>query len=1102
MAQDQDQPEGDPGGPIRTAADWTASQAEGEPRTLRRRWPWALGGVAVILLAAFAAVWLSRERIADNVLQGELDRLGLPATYEIEKIAPGEQVVRNLVIGDPARPDLTVEEVRIATELSWGLPGLGRITLVRPRLFGSVKDGKPSFGALDKVLFEGASDEPFTLPDLDIAIEDGGALIEADQGRIGVKLDGEGLLSGGFVGELAAVSPALSQAGCVAERPTLYGKLSVARARPHFSGPLRVAELRCPQQALSVRQLGAQLGLTVDEALDGVQGTASLSSGLAAYGEYSAQAAEGTLDATWRGGTFVAGYDLDAQAAKAPQANMNGIALTGHVRAVRGFARFDVDGEVSGTGIVPGPAISGTLDSVSRQGAGTPVGPVAAKIGDALAWDLRGGSVSATFVLRKTGDSISLILPEGTVRGRSGDSLVAVSRMQMFLGGSSLRLSGGFATGGENLPRIAGRMETGLRGTTALRIHMSPYAAGDARLAVPELALVQDASGDWGLAGHARLTGPLPDGRVEDLQLPIRGRISASGTVALWDNCTPVRFSSLRYANLSLERQQLTVCPPRSGAIVRYRPGAELRIAGGATSLALSGRIGETPVRLASGPIGFAWPGAVSARSIDVALGPPGTDSRFRISNLDAMLGADIGGTFEDADVMLAAVPLDLREVSGKWRYRGGALLLSEGSLRIEDREQVDRFLPMVARGADLTLRDNRITAHALVREPTSERQVLAATIVHDLGTGAGHADLDVPGLVFDRDLQISEVSPLLLGVVSNLEGTVTGTGRIDWNADGVTSSGRFASGDLDFAAPFGPVSDVSGTVVFTDLLGLVTAPDQHVAIGSVNPGIEATSGDLSFQLEPDLMLQVNGATWPFMGGTLKLLPTRMKMGASEARRMQFEIEALNAATLVQTMEIENVNVSGIFDGQLPIVFDERGGRIDGGTLVSRDPGGNVAYVGQLTYEDLSTMGNFAFQALRSVDYRQMTVGLAGSLDGEMITRITFAGVSQGTGAKRNFITRQIGKLPIRFVINIRAPFFGLVNSFRSLYDPSLVQDPRSLGLLDADGNPVENPVVTLPPSVVREAPDYPPPLPDAGAVPAVIPRSENIQPPDSEEQP
>ena len=53
----------------------------------------------------------------------------------------------------PQAPDLTIERAEVAIRYRLGTPTLGRITLVRPRLFGTLRGGKLSFGTLDKALF-------------------------------------------------------------------------------------------------------------------------------------------------------------------------------------------------------------------------------------------------------------------------------------------------------------------------------------------------------------------------------------------------------------------------------------------------------------------------------------------------------------------------------------------------------------------------------------------------------------------------------------------------------------------------------------------------------------------------------------------------------------------------------------------------------------------------------------------------------------------------------------------------------------------------------------------------------------------------------------
>ncbi|MGC1269965.1 MAG: YdbH domain-containing protein, partial [Croceibacterium sp.] len=240
------------------------------------------------------------------------------------------------------------------------------------------------------------------------------------------------------------------------------------------------------------------------------------------------------------------------------------------------------------------------------------------------------------------------------------------------------------------------------------------------------------------------------------------------------------------------------------------------------------------------------------------------------------------------------------------------------------------------------------------------------------------------------------------------------------------------------------------------------------IHISSVNPGIEANDGTVTFQLVGGELLRLGGGTWPFLGGTLTLRPIEMRFGNAETRRYILELEGVNAAKFIERMELSNLAVTGTFDGTLPLVFDEQGnGRIEGGVLLSRPPGGNISYVGQLTYEDMGAIPNFAFSALKSLDYKQMFLQMDGSLTGEIVTRVRFDGVSQGAGAKQNFLTKQVAKLPFRFDVNVRAPFYALISSIRAMYDPSFILDPREIGLIDADGRPV-SPAATPDPNSIQ----------------------------------
>ncbi len=1053
----------------------TASADLSLPRRKRRR------AIALALLTSAAlglgAVWFLREDIAENLISGELAKLGLPATYEIEEVGPTEQVVRNLVIGDPKHPDLTIAELRVATRLNWGWPGIGRITVIRPRLFGSLHGGKFSLGSLDKLMEPSGETKDYALPDYDVSVVDGRALIESDYGRIAAKLGGEGGLRGGFKGELAALSPRLAVGGCEAGRTTLYGKLRVSDGRPRFTGPLRLAGLACPQQSLKLAQSGAQLDVTLDRMLDGAEGKLGLDTGAGSFAANRLSGLTGSGRFTFRKAALNAQFEAKARGLATPQARLAELGFDGRMRASAGFAHFDLDGDVTGRDLALGESVNALLAGAEKSGEGTLAAPMLRQVRTALARETRGSRLDASLVLRREDGRMSLVLPRGHLRGGSGSSLLDLSKVQAVFGARRPVVTGNFASGGRGLPNVTGRMESDARGRLALQVEMPEYRAGDSRLAVPRFALTQTPDGAMHFTGETRLSGALPGGSAQNLVLPVDGRWSADGTLAVWPNCTKIGFDRLAFANLTLDRRTLQVCPAPGQAILRSR-GQGFDIAAGVPALDVSGRLGETPIRIASGPLGYAQlagrPGALTAKAIDVSLGPQEAPSRFRLATLDAQVGKDIGGAFDEADIALAAVPLDLKQTAGNWRYSGGVLSIDQARFTLVDRQPVPRFQPLVARDGTLRLENNVITAQAVMREPKSDREVVRTDIVHDLGNASGHADLAVSGITFDKDLQAEALSPLLLGIVSNLQGEVHGGGRIDWNEKGVTSKGRFATDALDFAAPFGPVKGLTGEVVFTDLLGLVTAPDQKLKIASINPGIEVNDGELSFQMEPGFLLRLNGASWPFMAGTLTLDPATMRIGVAETRHYKLNVKGLDAATFVQHLELTNISASGVFDGEVPMVFDEQGGRIVDGYLASRDPGGSVSYLGALTYKDLSAMGNFAFGALKSLQYKHMEIGLGGSLAGDIFTRLSFDGLSQGETAQRNFLTRQIAKLPIRFIVKIKAPFFSLFGSMRSLYDPTYVTDPRTLGIQNGTPfvvPPSSSPLPLLAPDSVRPAP-------------------------------
>ncbi len=1066
----------------------------------RKRWRFFLS-LGLLLLIAIAVAWTQREDIADNIIADQLDQMGLPATYEIERIGGTRQVVRNIVVGDPAAPDLTIDRATVILRYRLGTPAIGRVEVEGARLYGTWRNGELSFGSLDPVLFA-ESDEPPGLPDLDLKLVDARALIETDYGPAGFKAEGEGELDDGFEGIIAGVAPELSGPECSAQDASLYGRITTGGGQPRFAGPVRLGGLSCPGMPLALRQAAVEVDVATSDSFDRFDGEGRFSTAALAYGESRAGSSSGRIEASWADDALNARYSLAGRGVSLPQAQLALVTAEGAVRARDGFRRAEVDAEIEGDGLRIGRDLDDMLAGAIESGEGTLLAPLLQRMRQALRREQRGSELAATLSVRRTGEVINLVMPSASLRGGSGSTLLSLSRVQLSTAGAGApRFSGNISTGGEGLPRISGRMERRPGGDAIFRLRMAQYRAGESALQVPELIVAQSSGGTLGFSGRVIADGPLPGGSARNLRLPVSGNWSAGGGLSLWRRCTEIGFDRLELASLRFENRAVTLCPSPQGAIVRY-DGAGLRVAAGAPRLDLAGYLADTPIRIASGPIGFAYPGVMTARDLDVALGPAGTASNFRVSNLQAELGgSEIAGSFTEADVRLDAVPLDVLNADGNWRYADEVLTLSDGAFRVVDREIEHRFEPLISRDATLTLEDNVIRASATLREPRSDRAITDVAMVHDLSSGRGHADLLVDNLVFDDRLQPGPqssvcvepdmprpqggsggLSCLAYGVIANARGSVSGAGRIDWNETEVTSSGEFSTDGLDFAAAFGPVRGARGTIRFTDLLALTTAPGQKLRVASVNPGIEVLDGEIEFALRDGQFLSVAGGSWPFMGGRLILQSTDLNFGIEEERRYVFRIEGLEAGQFIQQMELGNIDATGTFDGIVPIVFDAQGnGRIENGALDSRPPGGNVSYVGELTYEDMGAITNFAFSALRSLDYRTMTIRMEGPLTGEIVTRVRLDGVSQGAGTTQNFITRRIAALPIRFNINVRAPFYKLINDIKYIYDPVTTMDPGDLQRL-LDGELPGNRLIPSVPDAVRPEdliPDEPPIQPE-----------------------
>ena len=928
----------------------------------------AVAGAFIVAILAGVGIW--RMELAERLIRHEIQTLHLPMRWQLRGVGLDGAVIGRISIGDPAHPDLAIDRAEVRV----GLSGIPTITLWGLRVHGHLFHGHVSFGSLD-ALINTPSTTPFSLPNWDVRLIDARAVIDGDAGVARFWASGSGRLRDGFSGTLAGESPllALSQpsgAACRASDTALAARITIAAGQPRIDGAMTSGQISCGGAVYA----HPRLSLTA------------------------------RLAAAWDGGEA----RLEMGPLDGGPVRASGLALSGRWRSGPG-GTLSGQGSISGTGFAPATA---TLASLMRGGVaarGTLVSPLLASITGTLS-QAQGARLSGQWALRGNTDGLALDVPEMRLTGARGDWL-RVSRLTLGPSGPSghFTLSGG-------LPALEGQIgTTSIAGRKQLVVAMRAerFSAADASIAVPMAQVTRGADAALVMRAALVVSGPLPGGRVEALSLPLAARWTAEGGLQLGTACTVVRVGKLSMGGAVLREQAVSLCPSSQSLVVVR--GDDTRIGARIARLAVTGAMGGEALRVTSGPMAVDWSGAgqrqLLAKGLAISLGTGEGGSHFALASVTAKFGhAGMAGDFSGANIALGAVPVDLRDATGQWRGSDGALRLENMDFRLKDRASDERFYPLVARGGTLELREGVIHAEAALREPKSDREIASLTLVHSLSSSTGRLDFTVPSLTFDKALQPEAITPLTLGVVANAAGSLSGEGQISWANGKLASHGSLSTPGLDFAVAFGPVRGVAGRVEFTDLIGMITAPDQHVRIASLNPGIEVRDGEVSFALLPGRVVVLNGVEWPFIDGRLRLLPTRMVLGASEVRRYELVIEGLNASKFLQYLDLSNIGATGIFDGHLPLVFNGSIGRIEGGQLSSRPGGGSVSYVGELSYRDMAPVANYAFRMLRSLQYSDMKIGMDGPLDGDIVTRMELKGVGQGPGASRNFLTRQIAR--------------------------------------------------------------------------------------------
>lgn len=1022
----------------------TGAHAGGHVIVVRRRSPmlWISLIALGVLIAVLVGAWTQRRPIAEHFIEQELARRGVRATYKIESIGLRNQVIRDVTIGDPANPDLTARYARIQMRILWnGSVEVYRIAARGVRLRGELRrGGKVSWGEIDKFLGP-PSDKPFTLPDIAVDVADTRVALKTPFGNLGFALVGAGNLTGGFKGRLAVAGPQLVTGAC--ELDSLHGNVAVAveARRPHVTGPISAERFVCPDSRMAMISPHIDLDSGFSEAFGRFDGTGRLSVASLSAGDNGL--ANLSADIGFKGSaTDVGGaIKLAAQRSRLGSIFADATRLNGRYRLWAGRGELALSADYGANSAMLAPAMVAPLIAPLESTKGTPL----AAIGQSIAVAVRRtvGNFAATGHL-----SLVNLRGGGGVRIETADARSPSGGQVKVSGGDGvtyywpsgrLRIDGNVATGGGGLPRADVRLrQPRLGGSMSGVARIAPYVAGSSRLALAPVTFRAGPGGSTMVNTLALLDGPFSGGFVRGLRIPINGTIGGNGgSFAFGRGCIDARFESLTAGALRLGAASVPICA--TGPAILYRNGPGSVMIGAATrNLRLAGSLGKSPFSLTAVQARLLGSSRFAASGLGLQLGRSASPVKITATTLTGLLAnGGANGNFAGATALIGRVPIKLGGAVGKFNFHGGALAL-DGSSTVTDRDNPPRFEPLKSNDIHFRLANDLIKASGTLRNPGTGIRVTDVAITHHLSSGNGEAILGVPGIQFGNAIQPEQLTRLTEGVVALVNGNVRGQGRINWHGDAsVTSTGDFSTDGTDLAATFGPVTGLKGTIHFTDLLGVQTAPGQTFTVASINPGILVENGVIHYQVLSSQLVKVERGEWPFMGGQLILQETVLNFAKSTPKRLTFEVVGFDSNAFVDTLEFKEIAATGLFDGVLPMIFDDTGGRIVGGRLDSRDPGGSLSYNGVVSRANLGFFGGLAFDALRSLRYHSMIVRLDGDLAGEFATRLTIDQVSlgQANGTQR-LLKSVVKKVPFKFNVTIKGPFRSLIATAKSVSDP------------------------------------------------------------------
>ena len=1126
--------------------DQAASQPQGDPPAHGRfliGWATALAALGASIVLLGGGLWLARFSIAELLIGAALSERGAGAEFEVVALDFDHAVLNGLRFGAADDPDATITRI----EAHWGwrglVPDLRAVRVIEPRLRLRLDNrGRISAGALDQIEGRPSVRRP-SIPALRLDIVDGQARIDAPFGALQASFSGDGVLGEDFsavaviaettqqngayaleggAGELTITSRddqlamrLYANAGRLRWNETNIERAGVrvqARApldlsRIVFEAAVRAAGVTAPRiEARDLIAVGGGDAETRDDALEprAWQAQAGLTAAQLALADNDFMALRFNARAQGGDGRGRSDWSLAAQ-------RFDGLALTSENPSATGAVTFDWQDAMTITGEARALLAQSRLDARAQQRIrdafpnmpDAPFGPTFAAAEATLDRAADRFDLAVPLQLRSDqAGSFMLLAAPAEARASTGTVLqLAPLRQDMAaiqLDLRTLNLQGAVALNlqGGGAPHVAMLLDTmswapeapfEADGTLSLanwRSAGAEIAAQDMRIGI---RVNPAGDGVIDLGGPMRVSGPLGDGRVEDLiaDLDIGVHWGAGWRVSTGRPCLPIQLRSLATAGLAFERGAFSLCAAQGALIAADARG---RLSGGFAieRLGLQGRMAgpdAQPARLSARRVAGRFGGVegdiLLALSADAPTLRIDMEEDRALNLVLARITADarineswrIDGTFEQGGLSDPTLPGAVSAIAGRWSAApeddaavirvSAAEALLQANRPASDAER-PMFNPLRLVEVNAVLREGQLNADGAIVLEARARRLAQFTAQHALDAGAGGARISAPDIVFSETLQPYDLSELARGVVDNVSGPAAAEATLSWTREEMRSAARVRLNGVSLTSATIPViENVSGEIVFDDLFQLTTPPGQEVRVGRLNPGVAVENGRVRFQLLPEGAISIEQAEFGFASGVLSMRPEIIKLGEDQVEIL-LSLRDVDASALIDTLNVPDLEATGRIEGAFPLRLTRRSAIITDGVLRAAPGGGRISYTGDAG-EETTGVTRIAFDALRDFRYEVLSLTLNGDLNDEIVSDIEFSGENSGEPIDLSNMIDLAGVgnvsmtgVPFRFNVRVTAPFRSLANTAATIINPgSLLERERRNGPeVDPDGEP------------------------------------------------